>query len=103
MIKQGLDLGRLLLPQPWGGGTEYLPNDSLKMCLYNGIWYGEQSTPWFPYASYIIWQNNEFLVCQDSPSCSGNTWTMKGGENPPYTQDLLKQPSASQIEILGYK
>jgi hypothetical protein len=102
MIKQGLNLS-ILLQQPWGGGAEYLPNDSLKMCLYNGVWYGEQTTPWFPYVSYIELNNDEFLVCQDSPSCSGDTWTMKRSDNPPYMQALLQQPSGSDIQVLGYK
>jgi hypothetical protein len=80
-------------------------NDSLKMCLFDGVWYGEDTLfpSWFPNVSYLRLEDNKFLLCADTPGCAGQRWIMSpSAPAPPEIQGLLIPPAGNESQVLGY-
>ncbi len=99
--QNGINLTIPIQP-PWGGNDSDLTNDSLKMCLANGTWYGDSLMQYFPFASYLQLGDGQITVCENSPGCMGKKWTLKPGDAPPSViVSLLRRPNRS-AEILGY-
>jgi hypothetical protein len=81
-VRQGVDLGQQWLGLPWDSQIDRLGNDSLKACLKNGLWYGYADPPWFPLVSFMRFQEDHFLLCEDGPDCHGGQWQMTLGAVP---------------------
>jgi hypothetical protein len=102
-VLKGLRLDILLI-KPWDNQNEYLPNDSIKECLYNGAWYGQQNPPWFPLASFLKLEGGNISICENGLNgCNGQKWAMdKAGNAPKVIEDLLHQPKEVEgIQVLG--
>jgi hypothetical protein len=102
-VAKGLPLSTLL-KKPWDGQKEYLPNDSMKECLYNGEWYGDQNPEWFPLVSYLKLDGDKISLCENGVNvCGGKQWTMdKAVSTPKVIIALLRQPEEGRgIQVLG--
>lgn len=92
----------MMMKKPWDNQNEYLANDSLKMCYYDGAWLGVNYPVWYPYVSFMQLDSNSFTMCENGPTCQGKKWTLTGSEMPPIAiQELLRQPSGAGIQLLG--
>ena len=81
-------------------------NDSLKMCYFEGFWYGGEE-PWesalFPSASHLRIVNDRLQVCDNF--CDDETkWSTiaAGGEPPAPIISLLNKPVQGGVHISSY-
>jgi hypothetical protein len=100
-VRQGLSLN-FNLTNAQGRQVE-LANDSLKMCLASGEWYGHPDpNPWFPTVSYLKLLDGQILVCSDSPGCKGNQWAMLPESHRPANSPALQAPNGTDIHVITY-
>lgn len=57
------------MQRPWDGLMDDLTNDSIKMCLLDGTWYGKPNPEWFPHASHFLLEGNDIILCKNAPGC----------------------------------
>lgn len=97
------------LKRPWldndPNGTD-AGNDSLKMCYFEGAWYGG-AEPWesalFPRASHLRIINDRLQVCDDFCDNETNWSTLaESGEPDPPLLTLLSKPVQGGTHILSY-
>jgi hypothetical protein len=101
--RNGIDLAGKVARKPWDGQNEDLSNDSLKMCYYDGDWYGSPNPAWFPSASFLQFQEGTFLVCEHSPGCEGNQWQMSPGVPAPMQiDDMVPEVPQGGTQMLTY-
>jgi hypothetical protein len=101
-VRAGLDLN---IPLKNAQGRELeLANDSLKMCLLNGEWYGfPEPSPWFPEVSHIRLVDGGILACSDSPGCQGMQWTLLPEGYFPSGAPELQPPTEAGLHVIAFK
>lgn len=91
------------MKRPWDGNAGDLTNDSLKMCLFNGIWHGSSLLQYFPFASYLRLEQGHVVVCENAPGCGGEQWLLRPNDSPPSViVKLLHLPSGGEMQILDH-
>lgn len=105
LLTNGLVLTDQLV-HPWDTNTvEDLANDSLKTCLFEGRWYGNdaQRGQYFPRVSFMILENNRIEVCEHANCADGQQWILEPANSPPSAiRDLIVEPTSNTLSIVGF-